>query len=701
MNVADKNAILVERPRENRIEERIDDDSEVDFLEYWRILRRHWISVVVLGLIGYFIAVWHANSLTPMYSSTVTLVVDPSRGVVSAADPFYSYYAQKLFYDTQQTVLMSREIAERTAQMLSQAERERLIPPANPGLLRGILDDLKGGVRNLFDRDSGRATAEEQSAPPSSDTSPAGDDRQRTRSGGIIQGGRSVSPSRETQIMRIHFTSHDPEIAALVANTMAEAYITYTNESQESLSEQSVRWMAQQVERLRATLTESQNALQEFQLAEGLVNLDDIQSLASARLQALNSQLAAAERQFEELSERYGPRHPRLIQAQSDLDNARRQLSSESSTILQDADKRFQLAKLENDVKGNQEIYELFLNRFRQMDVTTSERISPIYMLDRAQAPGGPISPNKQRIGSLGLALGLFFGLFLAWLREKLDNTFHTPTQLESELGLPTLGAVPFLSRDDNRIGKRMARQQKRRGPFSVERYYVHHGKSPFAESINHIRTGILFSRAERVPKTVLISSAIQSEGKTTLAANLAFALSQMGDTLLIDADLRKPRVHQITTEGTAEGLVELLVGRVTMEDVLVGDEGSSTLKILKSGVIPPNPQEMLSSSRFDDLLSQFEKMFEYIVIDCAPVLPVSDALILSSKVDAFIMLVKANATTRQMVKDAVKRAQSVSAPLIGTVLAQFDHRRSSHYGRYSYYSKYYSYAYGKRGRPA
>lgn len=700
MNIADRNATMMERARNPQAPDVVEEDGgEVDFLEYWRIFRQHWISVVVLGLIGYLLAAWHANSLTPMYSASATLVIDPSRNIAGSTDPYFSYYSQKLFYDTQQTVLNSREIAERTASMLTAEEREKLLRPREPGLFEGVVRSVRGALGGLFGDGAAPAGQGASSTVAPSPAQEEGATMPRTRYGAAVQGGRAVYPSRETQIMRISFTSHDRELAASVANTMSSAYIAYTNESQESYSEQSVRWMANQVERLRTKLTESQNALQEFQLAEGLVNLENIQTMTSARLQSINQQIAEAQKRYDDLSQRYGPKHPRLIQARTELESARQQLSSESQNILLDTEKRFALSKLENDVKSNQEIYELFLGRFRQMDVTTSEKISPIYILDQAQVPGGPVSPNKRRIGMFGLAIGVFLGLLLAWLREKLDNTFHTPADLESETRLPTLGAVPFLNRDANREGKRLAKKSNAKGPYSVERYYLHHGKSPFAETINHIRTGILYSSAEHVPKTVLISSAVQSEGKTTLAANLAFSLSQLGDTLLIDADLRKPRLHQVTTGARSDGLVEVLVGRAEIDDVLLSDEGSRRLKVLRSGVIPPNPQEMLSSKRFDEVLASLEERFDYVVIDCAPVLPVSDALILSSKVDAFIMLVKANATPKQMVKEAVKRARSVSAPLIGAVLSQFNPRRASHYGRYSYYSKYYSYAYGKRGR--
>ncbi len=678
-----------------------EEEDGLNLLEYWRLLRKHWLSILLLGIAGFVLAHWYARTIVPIYSSGVTVVIDNSRGAATGVVDDYSYYyAAQMFYNTQQTVLSSRELSERAARRLDPAERERLLRRPEPGAVDKIIANVWGRLKTTFGNgeDDNPTVAKPT---PSSETSPEplGANGEWTRYGGIIQGGKRISPSRDSsQIVTIRFSSHDPEMAARVANALADAYIEYTAETRETISEQSGRWLAQQVERMREKLTESQNALQEFQVREGLLNLEDVKSLASARLQALNEKVTDAKRNYDELSKRYGPKHPQLIRARTELDAAREQLSQESKSIVLDTEKRYQLAKLENDVQSNQEVYELYLSRFKKMDVTTNETISPVYVLDRAQVPGGPVKPDKQRIGMIGLFGGLFLGALLAWVREKLDNTYHTPVQIEQEFGVPNLGTVPFLGREDSRMGRRMSRRSHKSSKFSLERFYSHYGKSPYAESINHIRTGIIYSRAENTPKTILITSAVQSEGKTTLAINLALALAQVGSTLLIDADLRKPRVHQVTREkSNAGGLVELMVGRAEAKDVLIKDEDSSRLTFLKSGVIPPNPQELLSSRKFDELLHEFEKQYDYILIDCAPVVPVSDALVLARKVDALMLVIRADSTPTEMVRDAVKRIESVNAPLVGTVLSHFDHRRHSHFGRYAYYSKYYSYAYGKK----
>jgi len=240
-----------------------------------------------------------------------------------------------------------------------------------------------------------------------------------------------------------------------------------------------------------------------------------------------------------------------------------------------------------------------------------------------------------------------------------------------------------------------MRRKTKHVNIGEFERFYSHNPKSAFAESINHVRTSVLFSKADHSPKTILITSAIQSEGKTTLATNLALAFSQQGKTLLMDADLRKPRIHHMTNDKTSHGgIVECLVGKSKVESVIVPDLLIPSLSILKCGVIPPNPQELLSSKNFKNLLKSLEEKFEYIVIDCAPVLPVSDALVVSPLVDGIILLAEANATAKDLIREAKMRLQSVGAPLLGAVLSQFDHKRNIYYGGYQKYSSYYTYSY-------
>jgi capsular exopolysaccharide synthesis family protein len=231
-----------------------------------------------------------------------------------------------------------------------------------------------------------------------------------------------------------------------------------------------------------------------------------------------------------------------------------------------------------------------------------------------------------------------------------------------------------------------------------AERFFINESKSTFAESINHVRTGVLFSHVDDPPKTVLVTSAIQGEGKTTLSSNLALAFSQLGPTLLIDADLRKPRVASVTNVKQDLGLVEVVAGQRALKDSVSRDPDAPNLYILKAGTIPPNPLELLSSDRFLRLLEEMKNRFEHVVLDSAPVLPVSDSVVVARNVDAVVMVVQAGRTTHRMAADAVKRMRTAAVTPVGVVLSQVGGRRGSSYYGQGYYGGYghaYAYAYG------
>ena len=668
-------------------------EQDLDLMKYWLMFRRNWLIIFGFGLTGLLIASWNVSKITPLYRASVQVVVDPTRSASPGAQDYSYYYAQRLFYQTQETVLGSRLISELAANKLTKEEKERLLP-TKPIIEKteSFFSKTKSQLKGLI-ADSTKPQKKTTSTVSINIKSEI--DSRYTPWGGVIQGSKRIVGNKDTQILSIGFVSPDPKLAARISNILAETYIEYTQESRANLTERTGQWMAGQVERLRDSLRESEDKLLKFQLEEGLLNLGEVQSLASEQLKSANVSVNEAQSTVDELSKRYGPKHPKLIQAKGELEAARRKLNNASQSILLDTGKQLQLSKLENELKSNREIYDLFLSRFKRMDISANTDISPIYSLDEAVAPGAPFAPNVKRTSMIGLFIGLFFGFALVWLKDRLDKTIHNPKQLEHETGIPSLGAIPVLGRDDKRIDARMRRKTKHKNVGEFERFYSHNPKSSFAESINHVRTSVLFSRAEQSPKTLLITSAVQSEGKTTLATNLALAFSQQGKTLLIDADLRKPRIHHMTNHTSSHGgIVECLVGKVSVESVIIPDELIPTLSILKSGVIPPNPQELLSSRKFKDLLEGLKEQFDYIVVDCAPVLPVSDALVVSPLVDGIILLAEANATAKDLIHEANNRLKSVNAPLLGAVLTQFDHKKNVYYGGYQRYSSYYTYSY-------
>ena len=225
-----------------------------------------------------------------------------------------------------------------------------------------------------------------------------------------------------------------------------------------------------------------------------------------------------------------------------------------------------------------------------------------------------------------------------------------------------------------------------------IDRQVLTNSHSPFAEAINDIRTAILFSHVDKPSKVILVTSAVPAEGKTTLVSNLALAFCRRGQTLLIDGDLRKGRLHHITQMGDRPGLTDLLSGECTAKEAVVPDPEAENLFLLLTGTTPPNPLEMISSKRFSDDLFRLRDRFDYIIIDATPLLPVSDCIVLARLVDAVVLAVKADDTSCDAVLDSIKRLQSARVRPVGVVMQQVDMKKMRNYGqRYSAsYNGYY-----------
>jgi capsular exopolysaccharide synthesis family protein len=297
-----------------------------------------------------------------------------------------------------------------------------------------------------------------------------------------------------------------------------------------------------------------------------------------------------------------------------------------------------------------------------------------------------PFKPDKGTIIMLSVSLGLFVGVLLAFLRRHLDRTFNGVEDVEARLALPVLGSLHRLVR----------RRGQRAWP---ERWVLAEPRSTFAESINDIRTALLFSRVDDPPKVLLVTSAVAGEGKTTLASNLALALCKRGRTLLVDGDLRRGRVEQIYDAHDRPGLTDLISGGATWDDVVVPDGEADGLFMVTAGTKPPNPLEIISSKRFAHGLAELRERYEHVVIDGSPVLPVSDSVVLGHLVDGVLMVIQAGKTTHDMAQEAARRLESANVVPIGVVLQQVDLRRARRYGyRYAGYGGGY-YAYGSPHR--
>ena len=635
---------------------------------------RRW-GIIMMMFLGSIAGVFKAISETPIYEARLTMAVEPSTGSSTQSSLFDPYAFR--FYETQYELLKSRSVAERVVDRLQLVERQsvqQLLVP--PGVIQSLL--------NEFSRLTGLQLQPVYVEPIEAlELTPEQAALKKKWLTSIIQSGVSVSGGDRTNLVRVTFQSTNSNFAAEIANALVDAYIEQSLDSQANRSQQTAIWLSQRIVDVKSSLDAAQSRLQLFLTDQGMLDSSRSSQITDNELQALNTEYLQAQSNFDDLTKRYGERHPRMSEARAELNAAKARLDSYSRSISLSRNKEVELDRLEGDVEVNQELYEAFLAKFKEADLSSSAAgVQGARIVDKALPPGNPIYPQKQKIILTWGIGGLLLGIILVFLREKLDNTFKSPKSIETRLGLPMFGVV------QNMLSKDI-------GP--VERHYLSDKQSAFAESINHIRTGMIYSNVDQPPKVILITSSVQSEGKTTIASNLALAYAQLGKTLLIDADLRRPRIKEIVQSDHKYGLVDYLAGVVTLKECLITDKDESNLQILSSGTVPPNPLEMLASSRFANIISALRANFTYIIIDAAPVLPASDAIVLGQLCDALLMVVQSDRTTHHMVSDSVKRLNASKVAIDGVVLSRADIQKNNSY-KYGAYYGYGTYAYKNAG---
>jgi capsular exopolysaccharide synthesis family protein len=336
-------------------------------------------------------------------------------------------------------------------------------------------------------------------------------------------------------------------------------------------------------------------------------------------------------------------------------------------------------------------------------------RTSNIKVVDRALVPPGPFTPNVRRNLLMALLAGLLGGLGLIFLVEYLDNTVKGPEDVEKLTGLPSLGIIPFLSPDGGRKRSDVYGSSRSYGseeaaaggdaPIVREIELINHlyPKFSIAEDYRTVRTSILFSHADSAPKTIAFTSTLPQEGKTATVSNLAVSFAQLeGKVLLVDADMRKPRLSKVFNLRNTNGLSSYLAGKKGFDEV-VQKTSIENVWTIPSGPHPPNPAELLNSKRMKELLAQAKEAFNVVLLDTPPVLAVIDPVIVSSLADSTVFVVRAGKTTRRSLQRALDEVRKSKADIIGVV---FNEVRIGRQGIGTPFYHYYQYEYGSQDGP-
>jgi succinoglycan biosynthesis transport protein ExoP len=397
---------------------------------------------------------------------------------------------------------------------------------------------------------------------------------------------------------------------------------------------------------------------------------------------------------------RYGPEHPRMIEVTEQIENAKRRLVAERTKVLESikndynaalAQERSFSAQLEEqkgasmdldrksgDYKllqrkadSNRQVYQSLLSQQKELAVVANSRANNVQVLDRADVPTFPVSPNPRRDWITAILAGLTIALGLAFGMEYLDDSVKTPEDITRRLRLPLLGLVPAVGGD--------------RVPVLTET--VPHD---FGEAFRSLRTSLVFTSGAQSTRIIAVTSSQPLEGKTTTACNLALALAFGGSrVLLIDADMRRPGLHKTIGLHNETGLSHLLVGQARVREV-VQRTSEPNLVVITAGRTPPNPSELLSSERMNSFLANLATgPFDWVIVDTPPVLAVTDAVIIAPRVSGVVFVVGSEMTRRVHAERALETLQSGRPRSIGVVLNRVDFNRNKYY-----YSRYYGYQY-------
>lgn len=711
----------------------------LDLVEYWRsIAKRKW-SILGLVLLVALLTTLVVFSLRPSYRSTTTLLIEQGKSkVVSIEEVYNGMGGNREYYQTQVEILKSNELSRKVIQKLE--------------LTKHVDFDMR--------QDSAQPwwpTQWFKSKVPFND-----DDVLKTalkRLGDDLQ----IQPVRNSQLVQISFTAYDRELSAKVPNMLAELYIESDLEARVAMTQKASAWLTERMGDLRKKLESSEKSLQDYRERERIVDakglvlsgasraLEDatsnlvsvrakraeaealynqVQSVKMGRatggyesipavlrhptVQRLKESEGDAERKLADASKRYGPEHPKMLQANAELaaarENVKRQIESVVSGVTKEYEiakaneqaieralgqskaeiqglnrKEFQLGVLEREAQANKQLFDMFGNRAKETNVGGELQSTVARVIDPATVPNYAYAPKKPQIVGIAAVIALLIGMMLSLLLDRLSNTINTAGEVESRLGLPMLGYLQKITGLNKKSTK-------------SEMAFLTDNQSMFSESIRTLRTSVLMSALDTPKKVIVITSSVPEEGKTTVSFNLACALAQVKRVLLIDADLRRPKIGRlIGREKDAPGLSHLVSGVATASECVVKHEQGG-FHILTAGFVPPNPLELLSSEKFAEMLEKLRDTFDVVLIDSPPVQLVSDAVVLSQLASTVIYVVKADSTPYPLARSGIRRLAMGNAPLLGVVLNQLDlERAEKYYGEYSGYGRYSGYG-GNKG---
>lgn len=729
------------------------DEPLFSLAEAWRILRHHqWLilGVVVVALLG---ALIYTLTRTPLYSAEATLMIERQAPRVLKAQEdtqpaAIDYYSAQDYYKTQYEVLRSRDLAASAlrdsgienelaaAARKITADNQQVASGAAPTVTpdRGATSDAQRGLIGQYQS--------MLTVTPVPGTSL------------VRVGFTTPDAKLSAQLANIHtaaYSRYGTELRSK-ANQDALDFLQKklldlkerVEKSEAALNgyrkqkgiisiDDKENLVTDRLSDLNNRLTEAEAERIGLEAQAQLVRHGGYDALpsvaASALVQGLKGELSRLQGEYSQLAKEFKPGYPRLDKVKAQIDSVEKQLAAEVGSearrvesalstarakekelrgrleeqkraTLDLKDSAVQYAVLAREVDTNRQLYDSVLQRLKEMGVAAEVRLSNVYVMEKAEVPAGPSYPRRQHTLLLGLVLGLAGGIGLAFLLDRLDNTIKTPAESELYLHLPNLAVIPDFLKLNNQaggylphhmrklIGREVSHDSQGQGK---ELILDHHPLSIIAESYRSLRTSLLLSRAAERPRSLLFTSATRHEGKTATAVNTAIMFAQSGlRTVLIDADLRRPRCHRVLSMEKELGLTELLTGHAQADQVIRAT-ATENFFFLSSGTLPPNPAELLGSKKMLEVIQELAAKYDCVIFDSPPVLPVTDAVLIARNVDGVVLIVDSQNTAKHLIREVRSKLVNFHAKILGVVLNRVDTQRAGYAQYYSHYTNYYN----------
>ncbi len=728
-----------------RFDQAEDGGMEINLLAYWHVLVKHKFVIggIILGMLVMGVIVTLLT--TPIYRATATIQIDrEATKVVDIESTEPTDTRDSEFYQTQYALLKSRSLATRVVQRENLANDPSFMSQRSSGFFAGV----------------GRMLGRGQPAEPISGSR----EQRERRAASIVLAGLSVEPVRGSRLVKISYESPDRAVAQRVVNAVSENFIGANLDRRFEGAGYARKFLEEKLSSTKAALEKSEKELVAYAQSQGIVNVQVGSStsggaaetastsltasdlvamntsltaakaarigaeqkwnqarisgmglpeiLASPTIQALRGQQATMKSTYQQKLSTYKPDYPEMLALKAQIDEIDGQIAAEAAIIRQSIKAQYdtalrqegQLAGQVSSLKGgvmdlrnrsieyniiqrevdtNRSLYEGLLQRYKDIGVAGGVGTNNVSIVDRAETPRSPYKPKL--LINLGIAagIGLLLGLGAAFGLESLDETIKVPEDIEGKLGLPLLGAIPMLDKGVS-IDEAMA-----------------DARSALSEAYYSVRTALQFSTNDGVPRSLLVTSARPSEGKSTTATALARNFAKLGmNVLLVDGDLRNPSLHRVLRADSSTGITNYLTGSSTLAE-LVQITDQPNLMFIPCGPLPPNPAELLAGAKIRAMIADAENSFDLLIIDGPPVMGLADAPLLASAVAGAVLVIEAGQTRQGLAKAALRRLALGNARILGGILSKFNVRHAGYGYGYGYgYAYAYDYDYGRKQIP-